>query len=674
MPSAHVIRLSPAGPITVEGPVVASSRPVPRAAQLLVSLLPSAKRSGEVSPLSHVIARALGEQSPGFATLQEFVLALTPFAAHDAKAAIIELTARWAEAVRATEAAADDRADREELDPNAVVVSDMRRARRETGLSLLEISKKSRIPVSLLRQLEWGYMRNWPTGQYGRTELSRYARAAGLNKDMVIAAAWPLIEVEAEQRRIRDAETESSRPSVQPDAEPAPAIEPKAPATVSEFAMVSGPEPENNFAAEPDEPVVADVKLEEEVAAPPTPSPISTPPPLPMPRLPVSQPAPAAVDPFLFADDLEIRRLEPTLFADRYELGDTPRRSSKVAAAAMIGLLTAAGLWGMRFPDDGERARQSRPVVRRVPLNEPSPVESPPPTPSTSDPAVTPPQPSPVMRTVGTGGSSASVQPARLARAETSDVDGFGYSPAFESPGSAVFASPVQAATRGGDADPAGLNLRITRVVDDKSKNYHARPSPDGKRVAFDSDRDGERGVFVADADGRNLRRVSGEGFAAVPSWSPDGRQLAFARAEPDHPDVWNLWLLNVDSGDVRRLTANSSGQPWGASWFPDGQRVAYSHSNSIVVVDVASGRQTPYLSPEAKRVPRSPAVSPDGRWVIFQLAGDGGWLLDLTDRSSQRVLSDPTAEDFTWSPDGSRVAYYSRRDAAWNVWVMATR
>ena len=91
--------------------------------------------------------------------------------------------------MRATEAAADDRADREELDPNAVVVSDMRRARRETGLSLLEISKKSRIPVSLLRQLEWGYMRNWPTGQYGRTELSRYARAAGLNKDMVIAAA-----------------------------------------------------------------------------------------------------------------------------------------------------------------------------------------------------------------------------------------------------------------------------------------------------------------------------------------------------------------------------------------------------------------------------------------------------------------------------------------------------
>ena len=58
----------------------------------------------------------------------------------------------------------------------------------------------------------------------------------------------------------------------------------------------------------------------------------------------------------------------------------------------------------------------------------------------------------------------------------------------------------------------------------------------------------------------------------------------------------------------------------------------------------------------------------------MFQLTGDGGWLLDLQDRSSRKVLADPTAESFTWSPDGSRVAYYSRRDAEWSVWVMAAR
>src|SRR4051794_28554456 len=122
VPTAHVIRLSTAGPITVEGPVVASGHPVPRAAQLLASLLPAAKRtSAEASPLYHVIARALGEQPPGFATLDEFAAALAPFAAHDPNAAVTELTARWAEAVRAAEAAVEEHEpENADDDPGAV--------------------------------------------------------------------------------------------------------------------------------------------------------------------------------------------------------------------------------------------------------------------------------------------------------------------------------------------------------------------------------------------------------------------------------------------------------------------------------------------------------------------------------------------------------------------------
>jgi len=276
-----------------------------------------------------------------------------------------------------------------------------------------------------------------------------------------------------------------------------------------------------------------------------------------------------------------------------------------------------------------------------------------------------------VVRSVGTSGPMPAAEPARLTAADATDDETFGYSPAFASAGGATFASPQQAGVS--DDDPSGLNLRIMRVVDDRSKNYHARPSPDGKHIAFDSDRDGERGVFIADTDGRNLHRVSGDGFAAVPSWSPDGKQLAFVRSETDNSDVWNLWVTNLDSGDTRRLTSNSSGRPLGASWFPDGQRLAYAHGTSIVVLDVPSGHQSVYAAPSG-RAPRGPAVSPDGRWVVFQLAGDGAWLLDLTTRATQKVISDPSAEDFTWSPDGSRVAYYSRRDDEWSVWVMAAR
>ena len=140
---------------------------------------------------------------------------------------------------------------------------------------------------------------------------------------------------------------------------------------------------------------------------------------------------------------------------------------------------------------------------------------------------------------------------------------------------------------RAGTNGAGGSVLRITRIVDDAANNYHVRPSPDGKRIAFDSDRDGVRGVYVADEKGQHLRRVSGEGYAAVPSWSPDGRTLAFARADPERPKVLNLWTLELESGEMRRITKHADGQPWGGSWFPDGKRIAYSYEDRLIVRDL---------------------------------------------------------------------------------------
>jgi Tol biopolymer transport system component len=63
--------------------------------------------------------------------------------------------------------------------------------------------------------------------------------------------------------------------------------------------------------------------------------------------------------------------------------------------------------------------------------------------------------------------------------------------------------------------------------------------------------------------------------------------------------------------------------------------------------------------------------VSPDGRSVIFQVFKDGVWLLDVQTQSVQRILDDPTAEEFAWTPDGRRIAYHSRRDGQWKIWLM---
>jgi WD40 repeat protein len=250
------------------------------------------------------------------------------------------------------------------------------------------------------------------------------------------------------------------------------------------------------------------------------------------------------------------------------------------------------------------------------------------------------------------------------------------FSPAFASNGSALFfhtgGSHDERSAIAVSNNGAPYGLEVMTIVDDGARNYHVQPSPDGRTIAFDSDRDGERGVYIAKRDGTDVRRISGDGYAAVPTWSPDGRRLAYIRAEASNPNVWNLWVQSLDDGHVTRLTNYRYGQTWSASWFPDGQRICYSHEDKLVIASLDTGREQVFASPVKGRLVRTPAVSPDGTKVIFQVFRQGAWMLNVGDGSMQFVLTDPTAEEFAWAPDGRHVAFHSRRDGAWGIYVIA--
>jgi Tol biopolymer transport system component len=624
VPSAHVIRLSSSGTVAVEGPVDAGGRPVIRAAQLLESLLPAADAGNQFrvpGGLKLALARALGTLDlPPFPSLDSFADALARFAATDAAATVTNLVVSWSELAAASPLPADERRPpaasghverfvpaRTEMRRSALAgsltVSDIRRARRSTGMPLSQVATESRVPLPLLRQLEWGYLHNWPTGQDGLTLLARYARATGLDEQLVVGTIAPLLD-QADGRR----ELVLHKPSTT---------------------------------------VLAPV---------------------------------AAADPVVEIEELPITpvwRAVPRQLA-RSRRAVTGHRRGWILAALAVPALLAIGLLPMWPPADDRaaesvQAETSRPAAATLqaavePASDVRPSEGDRPAASSVNPAtgaIARPEPASARPNPPVG-------PAyRLA------AEGPAYSPSFASVGTAMFfhdnANGPAALVRA-EADSSGALLSITRIVDDAAQNFHVRPSPDGSRIAFDSDRGGERGVYIADANGRNVKRISPDGFAAVPSWSPDGSTIAFVRAEPDLPRVWNLWTIDVDTGDLRQVTRHRYGQPWGGSWFPDGRRIAYSHENRLVVHDLTTGAERAFTSPIKGRLLRTPAVSPDGRHVMFQVHRDGGWMLELADGSMRKVLDDPTAEEFTWAPDSRRIAYHSRRAGGWGVWVMAPR
>lgn len=263
-----------------------------------------------------------------------------------------------------------------------------------------------------------------------------------------------------------------------------------------------------------------------------------------------------------------------------------------------------------------------------------------------------------------------SVQPLLLSAAVGAEA----FSPSFSPRGRAILfhtgraPSPLMRASM----TDAGEVEHLEKLIDDGAANYHVVMSPDGELIAYDSDREGVRGVYVAQADGTNPRRISGTGHSLVPSWSPDGTRVAFVRAEPHRPRVWNIWIADLESGELERITDHDIGQPWGASWFPDGHRLAYSLEDRLMVADLESGMSRGYRSPREGHLVRTPAVSPDGRQIVFQVQRDGVWLLDVERARMRKILTDATAEEFVWSPTGDAIAYHARTSGSYGLWRLA--
>ncbi|GIU74943.1 MAG: biopolymer transporter Tol [Bryobacteraceae bacterium] len=186
--------------------------------------------------------------------------------------------------------------------------------------------------------------------------------------------------------------------------------------------------------------------------------------------------------------------------------------------------------------------------------------------------------------------------------------------------------------------DPNIWRLTLTPAVEWKriiaSSGQDASPqySPDGRRIAFRSDRSGEEQIWVCDADGANPVQVTfGTGRPSVPRWSPDGRRLVFN-------DAATTEMFLAEDGNGRWNV-----RPFGARgvhpvFSPDGQFI-YAAATGSILRYPATGGHGEIVTPTRGL---SLDVSPDGRFVFFVREPADTTLsrVDIKTGEVERVLS----------------------------------
>ncbi len=118
--------------------------------------------------------------------------------------------------------------------------------------------------------------------------------------------------------------------------------------------------------------------------------------------------------------------------------------------------------------------------------------------------------------------------------------------------------------------------------------------SPDGQKIAFASDRDGDSEIYIMDKDGSNLEKLTdNQGYDGRPRWSPDGEKISF-ETDRDEGD-WDIFVMNTDGSDPRSITANATSD-FSQSWSPDGNWLVYVSNadgdNEIFIVDINGQNQ----------------------------------------------------------------------------------
>ena len=220
----------------------------------------------------------------------------------------------------------------------------------------------------------------------------------------------------------------------------------------------------------------------------------------------------------------------------------------------------------------------------------------------------------------------------------------------------------------------------VTQLTTDPASEIQPVLSPDGKQVAFASNRNGTWDIYVMGIDGKSIRQVTnGGGDSLHPAWGPGGTRLAYCCRSPQSGQ-WELWVIGLDAPEARQFI----GQGVFPTWSPKEDLIAYQRPRgrdrqlygiwTVRLVNgepslptlVASSPDTAYLSPafspDGKRLAFT-AVSSDlaeGSTDIYSVEVNGGGLQQLTKGPGGKFSP-------TWV--GDRIYFSFGRGGQENIW-----
>jgi Tol biopolymer transport system component len=198
--------------------------------------------------------------------------------------------------------------------------------------------------------------------------------------------------------------------------------------------------------------------------------------------------------------------------------------------------------------------------------------------------------------------------------------------------------------------------------------------SPDGSKILFTSDRDGDHELYVMNIDGSEQTRLTNDpGAEKNPAWSPDSTRIAFSSEKDGNQEIY---IIAVNGSNKMRLTENASDDSL-PSWSPDSSAIVFNSDrdgNFNVYSMNADGNNQTRLT-EHPGIDLVPSWSPDSKKIAFFSNRDGSfeiYIMNADGTDQTRLTDNPARDSFPkWSPDGKKIAFASDRDGNMQLYTM---